>query len=164
MYMESRELFTLGNERKSNLDFRWIMEQNRIPVTEDSVFMGIPKKSRSKQTARAFIHWFYKVENQRSLLEYFQTYRISENTFGICGGFSALNTVSEHIYPLFYPELIGRRPPSENLMLPNILPENWINIKERVVLPYLHERARSDNAEDVNPLQRRLIDWVRMNR
>jgi ABC-type glycerol-3-phosphate transport system substrate-binding protein len=164
MYMESRDLFTLSDERKNNLDFRWIMENNRIPVTEDSVFLGIPKKAKSKQAARAFIYWFYKVESQRQLLDFSRTYRINENIFGICGGFSALNTVTEHIYPLFYPEILGRRPPSENFTLPNILPDSWIAIKERVVLPYLHDRARKDSAEDAHPLERRLSDWVRMNR
>jgi spermidine/putrescine-binding protein len=162
--MESRDLFTLGEERKSNLDFRWIMEQNRIPVTEDSVFLGIPKKAKSKQAARAFVYWFYKVENQRELLDYSRTYRINENVFGICGGFSALSMVTEHIFPLFYPEILGRRPPSENFTLPNILPDNWIAIKERVILPYLHDRARSNSADDVIPMERRLLEWVRMNR
>jgi len=163
-YMESRDLFTLSDERKSNLDFRWIMEQNKIPVMEDSVFMGIPKKAKSKKAARAFIQWFYKAENQRRLLDYSRTYRLNENIFGICGGFSALNTVTEHIYPLFYHELLGRKPPSDNFTMLYILPGSWVAIKERVVLPYLRDRARKEKAEDTISLGRRLLDWVQMNR
>ena len=140
------------------------MEDNKIPVNEDSVFMGIPKKARSKKAARAFIEWFYKPESQRQLLDYLRTYRINENIFGICDGFSALINVTEHIFPQFYPEILGRRPPSENFTIPNIMPENWVFMKERVVLPYLHERVRRENIEEVNSLEERLINWVRMSR
>jgi len=164
MYMESRDLFTFSDERKSNLDFRWIMEQDKIPVTEDSVFLGIPKKAKNKKAARAFIDWFYKTESQRQLLDYLRTYRINESIFGICGGFSALNNVTEHIFPLYYPEILGRRPPSENFSLSNIMPDDWEFIKERFVLPYLHERVRTDNKEEVNSLERRLSNYVQMTR
>ena len=163
-YMESGDLFTLNEESKNNLDFRWIMEQDKIPVSEDSVYIGIPKKAKSLQSARAFIMWFLRIENQRNLLEYSRNYRINESSFGICGGFSALTPVTEQIYPLFYPELLGRMPPSENFILQNILPGNWESIKERVVLPYLSDRARSENAEDIYALERRLSDWMRLNR
>ncbi|MCL2215308.1 MAG: extracellular solute-binding protein [Treponema sp.] len=163
-YMESDFLFILSEDSKNNLDFRWIMEKNQIPVAEDAVYIGIPKKAKAVQAARAFIQWFYKIENQRSLLEYSRRYRINENNFGICNGFSALTPVTEQIYPLFYPELLGRMPPSENFILQNILPENWVAIKERVILPYLHERARKDTAEEANPLEKRLSDWMRLNR
>jgi len=163
-YMSSSDLFTLSDESKNNLDFRWIMEQNRIPVTEESVYIGIPRKAKSEKAAKAFIQWFFKVENQRRLLEYTKANRVNENIFGICGGFSALSPVTEQVYPLFYPELLGRMPLSENFTPPNILPGDWVNIKERVVLPYLFDRARVENADDVYPLERRLSDWMRMNR
>jgi ABC-type glycerol-3-phosphate transport system substrate-binding protein len=140
------------------------MEQNRIPITEDSVYMGIPRKAKSQAAARAFIQWFYSTENQRLLLEYSRSNRINENIFGICGGFSALRAVTEQVYPLYYPEMLGRMPPSENFILPNILPSNWVIIRERVILPYLHERARKEDGDEIYPLERRLSDWIRMNR
>ena len=163
-YMESGALFTLGQDSKNNLDFRWIMEQNRIPIKEDTVFLGIPKRGRSQKAARAFVLWFFLTENQRLLLEYNKANRINETVFGLCDGFSALSPVTEQIFPLFYPELLGRMPPPEFLMPPNVLPENWAVIKERVVLPYLHERARKGSTEETYPLEKRLSDWLRMNR
>jgi ABC-type glycerol-3-phosphate transport system substrate-binding protein len=163
-YLESNALFLLGEESKNLLDFRWVKEQNNILVTEDSVYLGIPKRVKSKKSAEAFILWFFKIENQRRILEYSRVNRISENIFGICGGFSALTLVTEQIYPLFYPELLGRMPPSEYFTYPNALPANWFIIKERVILPYLHDRARNERPNDVNPLERRLSDWMRMNR
>jgi len=163
-YIESDDLFLLSDESKDTIDFRWIKEENNIPVTEDSVYLGIPKKVKSKKAAEAFILWFFKIENQRRILEYSRVNRISENFFGICGGFSALSLVTEQIYPLFYPELLGRMPPSEYFMLSNILPANWLIIKERVILPYLHDRARKENPNDVYPLERRFADWLKINR
>ena len=163
-YIESDDLFSLSEDSRSNLDFRWIMEHDMIPITDDSVYMGIPRWARSRTAARAFILWFFSNESQRRLLEYFRANRINENIFGICGGFSALSSVTEQVYPLFYPELLGRMPPSENFLQPNILPSNWADMKERVVLPYLHERARTDDAYETYPLERRLADWMRMNR
>jgi hypothetical protein len=140
------------------------MEQNRIHITDDSVYLGIPRWARSRSAARAFIQWFFTLENQRGLLEHFRVNRTNENIFGICGGFSAVNSVTEQIFPLFYPALLGRMPPSENFMEPNILPANWPELKERAVLPYLHDRARAERAGDVIPLERRINDWTRMNR
>jgi hypothetical protein len=163
-YIESSDLFLLGEERKNLLDFRWVMEQEKIMVTEDSVYLGIPKRGRSKRAAEAFILWFFNIENQSRILEYSRTNRINENIFGICGGFSALSLVTEQIYPLFYPELLGRMPPSEYFTHPNVLPANWFALKERVVLPYLHERARKEQTDEIYPLERRLADWMRMNR
>jgi len=163
-YIESSDLFLIGEEHKNLLDFRWIMERNRIPITDDTVFLGIPKWAKSQKAARAFIEWFFKTENQRILMEYSRVNRINESIFGICGGFSALSTVTEQVYPLFYPELLGRMPPSENFMQPNVLPVNWVSIKQRVVLPYLHDRSRVDYADQIVPLERRLSDWIRLNR
>jgi len=163
-YIKSSDLFTLSGDSKNNLDFRWIMDESRIPIIEDIVYLGIPKRGKSQKAARAFVQWFFRVESQKMLLEYSKANRINESVFGISGGFSALNPVTEEIFPQFYPDLLGRMPPSEYLMPPNIIPGNWAVIKERVIIPYIHERARSENADDIYPLDRRLSDWIRMNR
>jgi hypothetical protein len=162
-YMESKDFFILSEDRKNNIDFRWIMDINRIPVTDDTVYMGIPKRAGSVKAAKAFMQWFFKIENQRTLLEYSTVNRINENIFGICGGFSALSPVTEQIYPLFYPELLGRMPPAENFLVSNVLPDNWVILRERVVLPYLHDRARKNSASETYPLEKRLSDWMRIN-
>jgi ABC-type glycerol-3-phosphate transport system substrate-binding protein len=163
-YMESDDLFILNEETKNTLDFRWIMDQSRIPVIEDTVFLGIPKRGKSKKAAKDFVLWLFQVENQRLLLEYSKSNRISETVFGICGGFSTLSPVTEQIFPRYYTNLLGRMPPAEYLSAPNLLPENWSIIKERVVLPYLRDRARNGAGGDTLSLERRLSDWMRVNR
>ena len=82
-YMDSSNFFTLNEESKNNLDYRWIMEQGRIPINEDIVLIGIPKRAKSAKAARAFIQWFFTTENQRLILEYCIETRVSENVFGI---------------------------------------------------------------------------------
>jgi len=163
-YMESRDFFILSEDRKNNINFRWIIDQNRIPVTDDTVYMGIPKRARSTRAAKAFMQWFFKIENQRILLEYSTINRVNENIFGICGGFSALSPVTEQIYPLFYPELLGRMPVPEYFLVSNVLPGNWVILRERIILPYLHDRARKSNESETYPLERRMADWMRVNR
>jgi ABC-type glycerol-3-phosphate transport system substrate-binding protein len=163
-YMKSSDLFTLSDDSKNQLDFRWIMEQNMVPVAEDTVFLGIHRRAKSQKAARAFIIWFFQPENQQLFMEYSRANRINESIFGICGGFSALTSVTEQVFPLFYPEILGRMPLPEYFTPSNVLPGNWLSIKERVVLPYLHDRARIERKEDTVSLETRLSDWIRMNR
>jgi hypothetical protein len=55
-------------------------------------------------------------------------------------------------------------PPETFLSPPNILPRNWMALKERVILPYLHDRIRSSSSEEPRFLERSLADWLRVNR
>jgi ABC-type glycerol-3-phosphate transport system substrate-binding protein len=163
-YMESSGLFTLTQERRANLDFRWITENNTIPLAEGTVYYGIHKKGRAKKAANAFTRWFFQESTQRMLLEASKNNRMNETLFGIGNGFSGLRTVTEQIFPQFYPSLLGHIPPEAFLAPPNILPRNWMVIKERVILPYLHERIRDTSGEEPRSLERRLIEWNRLNR
>jgi hypothetical protein len=157
-------LFTLAPERQSAVDFRWIAVRDTIPLSEDTVFLGLCKKGKAKKAAAAFIQRFFRLENQRLLLESGRNKRMNETSFGISGGFSAIRGVTEQIFPQFYPNLLGHMPPEEFLSPPNVLPRNWIALKERVILPYLHERIRSAGKDEISPLERRVSDWYRLNR
>jgi hypothetical protein len=162
--MDSYSFFTLAEDQQNSLDFRWLAERNTIPLTEESVYLGLPKKSRAPKAAEAFLRWFYSADTQRGLLEQSRQNRMSETSFGISGGFSAMRPVTEQIFPQFYLGLLGRMPPAEFLSPANILPTNWIALKERVILPYLHDRSRQPDNEGVYQLEKRLADWRRVNR
>ncbi|MCL2880854.1 MAG: extracellular solute-binding protein, partial [Treponema sp.] len=162
-YMNSDELFTLPEEKRNNLDFRWIAEQNNIPLTEGTVYMGMAKKGRASQAAKAFIRWFYQEDSQRQFMEKSRDSRSFETSFGIAGGFSALRPVTEQIFPQLYPSLLGHMPPEDYLSPANILPWNWETLKERCILPYLHERARQESRDNIYSLERRIANWLRTN-
>jgi ABC-type glycerol-3-phosphate transport system substrate-binding protein len=163
-FMDSSVFFTLSEERRTNLDFRWIAANDRIPLGEGGVYYGIHKKTKAAKAAQAFTKWFFTAETQRLLLETSKINRLHDSSFGIAGGFSAMRTVTEQVFPQFYPNLLGRMPPESYLSPPNILPRNWIAIKERVILPYLRDRIRHASREEVRSLERRISDWSRLNR
>jgi hypothetical protein len=163
-YMDSAEFFTLPGEQRVNLDFRWIAEGDTMPLSEDTTYYGLCKNGRAKKAADAFTQWFFQEETQRLFLEESKKNRINETRFGIGNGFSALRTVTEQIFPLYYPELLGHMPPETFLSPPNILPRNWTALKERVILPYLQARIRSPTPGEGRPLDRLLNDWIRQNR
>jgi hypothetical protein len=163
-YMSSSNLFTLSQEQGANLDFRWIAGEDTIPISEDMVYYGIYRHSRAQKAAEAFTLWYFREETQRLFLEEGKNKRLLETRFGIANGFSALRIVTEQVFPQFYPILLGHMPPGSFLSPPNILPRNWTAMKERVILPYLHDRIRAANRGDIRSLDRRLSDWSRLNR
>jgi ABC-type glycerol-3-phosphate transport system substrate-binding protein len=163
-YMKSSDFFTLPQERRFSLDFRWIAENDSIPLSEDTVYFGIHRQSKAVKAANAFTEWFFTEDTQRLFLEAGRDYRLNETLFGVANGFSALRTVTEQIFPQYYPSLLGHMPPEAFLSPPNILPRNWMALKDRVLLPYLREHIRSPSRQDVRPLDRRLTDWIRLNR
>jgi ABC-type glycerol-3-phosphate transport system substrate-binding protein len=163
-YMDSSRFFTLAQERRAALNFRWIAENEIIPLDEKTIYFGIHKKARAREAALAFAKWFFRTDTQRLLLESGRNKRLNETSFGISGGFSAMRTVTEQIFPQFYPSLLGRMPPESFLSPPNILPRNWMVIKERVILPYLRERIRSSSREEIRSLEKRIAEWYRLNR
>ena len=162
-YMMSSDFFTLPEEQRKDLAFRWIAGGENIPLAEEAVYYGICKAGKAKQAAFAFTQWFFHEDSQRILLEECKNKRILESRFGIANGFSALKTVTEQIFPQYYPSLLGHMPPEAYLSPANILPQNWMAMKEQVILPYLHERIRNNPPEDRQSLERRISSWVRIN-
>jgi ABC-type glycerol-3-phosphate transport system substrate-binding protein len=162
-YLTSFDFFTLGEDIRSQLAFRYISHDNVIPVDERMVFMGICRKGKARGAAKAFIEWFYQDETQRSILTDIRENRLSDTLFGIGNGFSALRSVTESIFPQFYPNLLGHIPPADYLSPPNILPRNWLTIKRQIILPYLHERIRLEQRTDMKSLEQRISDWYKLN-
>jgi len=162
-YMDSSEFFTLPEDRRINLSFRWIGVNERIPLNDGSVFYGIHRRSSERRAYEAFTLWFFSDDTQRMLLGASRDERLDELTFGIAGGFSAKRSVTELIFPQFYPALLGHSPPESYLSPPMILPRNWTAIKERVIIPYIQDRIRQEGT-DMASLERRISDWHRLNR
>jgi len=162
--MDSDSFFTLAEDQQNHLDFRWLAEQDTIPLTERTVYLGLVKKGKAPKAAEAFLRWFFNAETQRGILEKNRQNRMAETSFGISGGFSAMRPVTEQVFPRFYQGLLGHMPPAEFLSPANVLPVNWMALKERVILPYLHDRARQPDNEGIYQLERRLADWLRINR
>ena len=76
--------------------------------------------------------------------------------FGIAGGFSAVREVNERILPIYYKQLLGNLPPSSLLTVPKNLPAKWESYKKNVILPYIKESIKKDEAVDI---QNYITEW-----
>ena len=161
-YTDSSRFFTLSDEQRMNLNYRWIGHNGRIPLNDDCVFFGISQNTAAEKAVETFTLWFFSEETQRQLLEISREKRLNEMYFGIAGGFPAMRTVTEQILPRFYPGLLGHLPPENLLSPPNVLSSNWMVIRERAIVPYLQERIRQ--TQGVRPLDQRINDWNRFSR
>jgi hypothetical protein len=141
-YSRSSDYFTLQPERRNALDFRWISSGNIIPVLSDAVYYGLYKGGKAKTAATEFTRWLFSEDTQALLLEQARAVRLSETLFGIAGGFSAMKNVTEHVFPLFYPNLLGHMPPEDYLSPPGILPQNWDTVKRGTLYPQLKSGIR----------------------
>jgi ABC-type glycerol-3-phosphate transport system substrate-binding protein len=163
-YMNSAELFTMDSEVRAVLDFRWLSENDSIPVIEGAVYYGIHSETKAHQGTVAFTEWFFQPETQRQLLQNSRELQINETVFGIAGGFSSLHNVTEDIFPRFYLSLLGHIPPNAFLVPPAILPHDWAQLKERVILPFMHEYIKTEDPAIIRPLDKRVSDWYRINK
>ena len=174
-HMSSAEFFTLPEDRRAALGFRWLAEGDAIPLRGGAAFLGLTQARgafgrggaqgrAAAASAEAFARWLFSADTQRRLLERSHKFRQMEASFGIAGGFSALRPVTEQVFPQFYPDLLGLIPPEDFLAPARALPPDWPAIRERAALPYLHERARQQPGEEIAPLEARAAEWARLNR
>lgn len=86
------EFFALPEEKRRDFDFRWLSQDNLIPVMDNALFAGVLRSSRHKAGARTFLQWFCSLAVQQSLLSVNQSRRIG--VFGVTDGFSALKSIN----------------------------------------------------------------------
>lgn len=131
----SAEFFSLLEGMGEERDFRWLSHENRIPVEEEILFIGIPGNAKNKKSAMVFLEWFFAPDTQREILKINHRKRLK--VFGIDNGFSALQKVNELIFPQVYTILIGHIPAANMLSFPRNLPADWREIKSQVIIPWL---------------------------
>ncbi len=139
--IKSADFFTLPPVLRARFDYRYFSENGQLALSEGIRYAGIPKSAPDKATARKFLKWFFKAENQKAILEKSRTLRLSESAFGIAGGFSALQDVTEAIMPGYYTELIGHIPPKAMIAPPLPMPPRWPSLKTEFLLPWLDAAA-----------------------
>ncbi|MDP2790309.1 MAG: hypothetical protein Q8O15_00960 [Rectinemataceae bacterium] len=139
--IKSADFFTLPPVLRARFDYRYFSEKRRLALSEGIRYAGIPKKAPNKATARKFLKWFFNAENQKAVLEKSRTLRLSESAFGIAGGFSALQDVTETIMPGYYTDLIGHIPPKEMVLPPEPMPPRWPVLKKEFLIPWLDDAA-----------------------
>ncbi len=158
-YTTSDKLFSIPEEKLSDVEYRWIHYNNKIPIEDEIISLGVHKKSKNIDDAEVFILWLTKEETQKEILERNKKMKLNTATFGIAGGFSAIKSVNERVFTQFTPILMGNLPIAEYLQTPNILPPHWEEIKERVIIPYLKEASDTEKQITEQVLLDRISDW-----
>ncbi len=153
------DYFALPEEKRRDLDFRWLSQGSSIPVRPDVLFAGVLRSSRNKGGARSFLEWFCSPSVQRTLLDVNQSRRIG--VFGVTDGFSSFKTINERELPQKYPFLLGHIPSESILAFPDMLPDNWLAVRDQVIRPWIHLSA--SGAEDQS-LESKLDDWVKVTK
>lgn len=133
--------FSLPPATRAKFDFHYLMEEDRLAVLEDIRYAAIPRRAKSRAAAEAFLSWYFKPENQETLLEASRSLRLSETSFGIAGGYSSLRVVTESILPRYYDDLENKLPPVDAVVAPKPLPTSWESLYKDVVLPWLRAEA-----------------------
>ena len=147
-YNTSASLFRMDDESLAGLDFRWLSEEDVIPVEDTVLYMGMYKDSKKLKDAQKFIIWFMQEQNQKEMLEWSRKINLTIKDFGIAGGFSSVRNVNELYFPIYYPLLLGNLPPKDSLYANgHILPERWSSLKEKVIIPYLTDATDTTKAE-----------------
>jgi hypothetical protein len=139
--MRSDAYFLLPMLDRSRLGYRYFTESGKLALDESIRYAGIPKRAPQGKAASRFLTWFYSADTQRLILEKARTLRLSESQFGIAGGFSSIQKVTEVILPEFYPDMADHLPPPAFLEPPRPMPTRWEAIKKDTLLPWLHSAA-----------------------
>lgn len=158
-YSSTDEFFSLAPEQIINTDFRWLTKEGTIFATDDITTAGIYKSSLKKDSAKKFLIWLLKEENQKKILERNDKMKLGTQTFGICNGFSTLRTVNEKYFPTYYKNLIGNLPGENTIQSPFALPPKWFSMKERVLIPYLTEATATTEPKKLLSIEDRLKTW-----
>lgn len=158
-YTTSDVFFKLSNEQELDIDFRWIAKDGNIPLEDSFVMLGVGKDAQNIVGATEFISWFFKSENQKLILERKQKMPLETDLFGIAGGFSSLQDVTEHVLPVFYRSLLTNLPPSSMLTVPQKLPARWESYKSIVVEPYLENYIKTNENETPEPIETFEKEW-----
>jgi ABC-type glycerol-3-phosphate transport system substrate-binding protein len=158
-YMTSDELFSLTAEQISNIDFRWIHKDNKIPLADSMITLGMYKKARDRKGAEKFIKWFFTEPTQKELINHMQSMHLTMNTFGISGGFSSIIGVNERVFPTYYSSLLANIPVASYIEPLSEMPLRWHTMKTKIILPYLIDAVNTNAATAQKSLEDRLTDW-----
>ena len=160
-YTTSDQLFKTIKNQDFGIDYRWIVQDKKIPIEDSMIMLGIYKDCQNQPGATEFISWFFDADNQQMILERKEKLNLDTEMFGISGGFSSVRDVTEHILPVFYTHLLTNLPPSQMLSVPQKLPARWDSYKSLVVEPYLRSIITAQTEDTVMSMEDLESEWRR---
>ena len=158
-YTTSDVLFKAMNNQDLQVDYRWVCEDNVIPIEDSYTMLGIYRKAKNLVGATEFITWFFQAQNQKLILDRKETLNLNTDLFGIVGGFSSIRDVNEHILPVYYTQLLSNLPPAQMLEVPQKLPVRWDSMKSSVIDVYLKQSVVEEDKNNVLPIRSLEAEW-----
>lgn len=160
-YSTTDKFFSLAPEQIEGADFRWLTKDGEIFVEDNITTAGIHHSSGEKAAARTFLRWLLSEDTQKALLARDEQMKLSTRTFGICCGFSSLRAVNERHFPAHYKTLLGNLPGEDSMRIPLPLPPRWGSLKQRVLIPYLSDAAKTEPPHKMQTIDERLKVWTK---
>lgn len=158
-YTTSNNLFKIAHEQDLNIDYRWISQNNKIPVEDNLLMLGIYKKTENLANASEFITWFFHTETQDSILKRKSGLSLDTDSFGIAGGYSAIQEVTEKILPTYYTHAISNLPPATLLSYDSRYNARWASYKTKVIQPYIKNTITAEGEETLQDFSEYEKEW-----
>ena len=158
-HITSDRLFSILKNQDLQIDYRWICNENSIPMEDSFTMMGIYKKSKNQVGATEFITWFFDIKSQTKMVSRKSQLNLNTELFGIAGGFSSVKQVTELILPRYYTPLLQNIPVAQMIEVPQNLPPRWESYKSVVIQPYIKESIKNEEYNlSINDLEK---EWLK---
>lgn len=158
-HITSDRLFSILKNQDLQIDYRWICNENSIPMEDSFTMMGIYKKCKNQVGATEFITWFFDIESQTKMVSRKSQLNLNTELFGIAGGFSSVKQVTELILPRYYTPLLQNLPVAQMIEVPQNLPPRWESYKSVVIQPYIKESIKNEEYNlSINDLEK---EWLK---
>ena len=123
--MKASEFFSLPYSAKARLRYRFPSVNQKILLTADTRYMGIPKGAKNKKAAMAFARWLLIAGNQEKIWKEMQSEHLLPDYIGPFGGLSSLIQINEAVFSKYFPEYSQNPILSSGLSAVPALPEYW---------------------------------------
>ncbi|MBR7064224.1 MAG: hypothetical protein IKI31_03670 [Treponema sp.] len=162
-YTTSNKFFELPLEQISQLDYRWISNENGIPAEDNIIFAGVPRHAKNTNGSYLFLSWLLNAKTQTQIIEYKEKQMLNTSRFGIAGGFSSLIEINERVLPLHKTALLTNIPQSDAVTENANYPSNWEELKSQIILPYLKEEVSNTEKDEPSNLQTKIEEWEKQH-
>ncbi|MEM5947394.1 hypothetical protein WKV44_02445 [Spirochaetia bacterium 38H-sp] len=137
MYMRLSDFFSIREESREKLDFKFLSGDSIVPATGRLVYAAVPVRSKKQDISELFLNWLFDQDTQKRIIEYTKEQGLP--FFGMAGGLSSITEISEAVFPIAYRELAGKIPESEHIMFSPPQEEDIKKFIEKKLLPWLDE-------------------------
>ena len=123
--MKASDYFKLPYTVKRQLQYRYPVIDQKLLLTPDTRYMGIPKGAKNKRAALAFARWLLVPDNQQKIWKEMETQQLLPEYIGPFGGFSSLIQMNNQTFRTYFPEYAQNPLMESALPSQPALPDYW---------------------------------------